>query len=133
MNKLDFYEVEMDMDMTFYLQKKEFKSTAEGRILLSNEKSKDFNYYHETKVKTSSKYPDVSTEVENILAFQDGNMFMANKTDDVDQKVRSAISQKDFITFLKEQNDSQFDVLDCENKEILQNEDKSWKLTCSGY
>ncbi len=133
MNKLDFYEVKMDMDMTFYLQKKEFKSTAEGRILLSNEKSKDFIYYYETKVKTSSKYPDVSTEVENILAFQDGNMFMANKTDDVDQKVRSAISQKDFITFLEEQNDSQFDVLDCENKEILQNEDKSWKLTCSGY
>ena len=133
MDQLDLYEIEMDMDITFYIQYKQLKNIAEGRLIISGTKSQNYVYYNETKVNISSDELDVNKETESVLAFRDGEIFMSNQLDEIDQKIRSKISKEDFIIFLAEQNDSQFDVLDCENKAILQNEDESWKLTCSGY
>lgn len=140
MADLDWYELELDMDMTFFTMGKQFDATAKASRIESSEKSEEYFYYESTTVNVTCAELNVEQTTETVSAYQDGQMFFLNTQGEEEkeegQKVRSSITKSDFIAYKKEKSqttDLIADAKDCENAEFTQNKNKSWTVECSGF
>ena len=136
MSKLDWYELELDMDMKFFMLDNQFDAKATGQIIQTGAENEQYFYYEGTTVTVKCESLDIDQTVETVTAYQDGQMFLLNTEDGEGQKLRSPISQADFEAYKEEQEDStdlSATLKNCANTEFTKNEDKSWTLKCSGF
>ena len=75
-----------------------------------------------------------SVKTKDIRAFHEGNMFILSEQGNLSQKLYSSLTKNEYIEYLEKQSDTiDIDFESCVNSSFVQNEDKSWTLTYSGY
>ena len=142
MDSLKSYQSDMTAEMTTKIQGMDCSASFTGQHILLED------YYYQlmegsTTIKTGGLISDTETTVEfkGMEAFYDGKMFIWNEqtdpsktTGDLVQRLYSPLTKEEFSQYLENKTDDlDIDYNACVNSTFVQNEDKSWTLTYSGY
>lgn len=131
MTNLTSYEANISLDMSYEIESKKF--TAKGNGTLITIKENDDLYYYNSMV-TEISCPELSIDQKStsVKAYDDGAMFISNKSEGIDQNLSAKTDRE---AFLKAQENSgmDFDFNDSSKSEFDQDDDKSWELSFWGF
>ena len=132
MGKLDSVESDISMNIGFYSDGTYIDAEASGKSIRIS--SKD-DYYYYDKITTSVQIPGsklVSRTV-STTAYADGNMFISNTGDDINQKLYSPLNKKNAIEYINDHSLTLSMLEDADVKEFTENENGTYSLVFSEY
>ena len=132
MEALESYEMSSNIQMTFYVSGKKVTGTIVGGVIESN---KDNDYYYYTDSSTTLSCPQLNLfQKENTIeSYQNGTLFISTVNDSVNQQLYQDITIDEYKEFKSSITNTEFDIVDCADKEFEKSEDGTWLITLSGY
>ena len=132
MNKLESVESDLTMEIGFYSNGSYVNAEAKGKNILKPTKD-DFYYYNKTTTTVGATSTSKGVVTDSIIAYNDGNLFIANLGKLFDQKLYSPLGVKEAQEYFNE-NSMDMTVLDkASQKSFIKNEDESYVITFNGY
>ena len=133
MSRLDSYKVSRTLDATFYYHGERNELSSTGTQIYSGTSRKDCYVYLQSSSTTTIDDADPDY-IESVVAYNDGNAFLFSKSDDVEQRVYSPMSRKDFLSYYTTSLKSEKKALfDCETIAFEEIENGGWQITFSGF
>lgn len=134
MGKLDSYEIETEMNMTFYVNGHQVISRATGRTIEVDIGEKDQYFYQRTTTTVNSSKLGINKNIITLQAYHEGNYFLSNRGTEMNQRLYSPMTLKEALAFRMESSEN-LDALftECDNAEIKDNGDGTRTLQYSGY
>lgn len=133
MRKIDAIETETTINLEFQKEFLIVKGEAKGKTIQLSEKD-DYYYYSTstTKFQTNNSSVNIKDTV-SLEAYHNGNYFMLNKGEGIDQKLYSTLTPKEARKYVS-QKGMNLSLLteDCQNS-FTQNDDGTWTLEYSSY
>ncbi len=133
MEKMTSLESETTITMQFQSELVTIKGEAKGKTLQIAQKD---DYYYYTDMTTSFKTNSTSIKLEDtrtMEAYHNGNYYMLNEGEGIDQKIYSELSEKEARVYISDKGMDISELTeDCE-KNFTQNEDGSFTLNYSKY
>ena len=134
MDEYNAFTLALEMNMTMIMEGYEIKSVASGTM--SEDKGEDYYYYSEINADMECDELDIEQSIRQISAYWDGKAFEISESDDAKRKLYSEMTAEQYEAYSaigKQEEDSEFDLSACTEATFVQNEDKTWTLTYSGY
>ena len=133
MSRLDSYKVSSTLDATFYYHGEKNELSRTGTQIYSSTSKKDCYVYLQSS-STSTIDGSDPNYIENVIAYNGGNAFLYSKSDDVEQRLYSPMTRKDFLSYYSASLKSEKEALfDCETIAFEEIESGGWEITFSGF
>ena len=134
MNKQSSFEMDTEMNMTFYVDGNQVTSRADGRTVeVDIGKNSQFFYQRVTTTVKSTKL-GINQNITSLQAYHEGNYFISNRGTDINQRLYSPMSLKDALEFRQESDmDLSALFLQCDSTEVTDNGDGTKTLRYSDY
>ena len=136
MDRYDSYKATTEIEMVAYVSGNKIEATGSGStVTVGDEDDKNYAFYQEYESHTECDELDIDESAVSVKAFYDGKMFVSTKSEDIDQRFYSEMSAEAFADHLERVSpDLESELLvQCDAKDFVRNDDKSWKITLSGY
>lgn len=133
MDGLQSYESTMTMDTKMYVSGYEVKSTGVGQAVECGIGTDDYYYYESSTMIIKAPELMMDESYTTLSAYSDGKMFSSYVSSDTTQKFYSVLSAEEFMAHKLKDDLMDLDWGDCTKSSFVQNEDKTWVLSFSGY
>ena len=134
MSKLNSYEMDMELEMTFYMDSYKISSEATGHGIEDGLVSGDYYFYQEMNTTVEAKGLSLNQTQKNVEAYDNGNYFILNESDGSSQKLYSPLTAQEALDYRADNDMDTLDIInDCTDKTFSQKEDGTWEMSCSGY
>ncbi|MBE6697876.1 MAG: hypothetical protein E7581_05070 [Ruminococcaceae bacterium] len=136
MQEYTAYALSLDMEMVMVIEEYTMQATATGSII--EDHGEDYYYYTETNMDMRCDELEIKEKMRSISAYADGNAFEFSDDGDRQSKLFCKMTAEEYAAYQaldksEDQPDQEIDFRDCTTMDFVQNEDKSWTLSCSGY
>ncbi|MBE7092970.1 MAG: hypothetical protein E7365_07335 [Clostridiales bacterium] len=132
MNDLESYESKENANMIIFNTGYKMEATAEGKGIYYLKKGEEF-FYNSAYTKMVCKEASIDEAYENLVAYNNGKMFLRNIEGKFERSFCSEMTYEEFLVAQSDQFLNELDVLACTDAKYTKNEDKSWTLDFSGY
>ena len=134
MGELNSYEMDLKLDMTFYVSNYKVSSQGTGHAIEDGLVNGDYYFYQETNTTVESKGLSLNETQKSIEAYDNGNYFILNQSSTGTQKMYSPLTAQEVLEYRADHDMGALDVInDCTNQSFSKKEDGTWELICSGY
>ncbi len=139
MDSLKSYQSDITANLSTTINGFHCKADFTGKSIIIYGNENKFYYYNimdgTMELKDTEKDSVMETvKSKDIEAFHEGKMFVWSEQGDLKQALYSPLTQEEYIAYReKQQNALDIDYEECVNSSFVQNEDKTWTLTYSGY
>lgn len=132
MSEIESYESKEKATMTVFNLGYKMDVTSEGTGIYYVKKGEEF-FYNSTLTKMFCKEASVDEAYENLVAYNNGKMFIRNIEGRFEQNFCSEMTYEEFLVAQSDKILGEFDVLSCTSAQYVKNDDGTWTLDFSGY
>ena len=135
MSSLDSYEATAEIQMVFDIGGYAVNSNATEKRIESGRQTDSPYFYSDASYSVSCKDLGIDEQLSELSAYYNGNAFMSTKAKDVEQKLYSAMTAKEYQDYILEKTtlSDTGDILNASNVTFEQTENEAWTICCSNY
>lgn len=139
MDSLKSYQADLTANLSTTISGLQCKADFTGNNIMINGNEGKFYYYNmmegTMEIKDGEKNEVMETvKSKDIEAFHEDKMFVLHEQGEQKQALYSPLTKDEYIAYReKQENSLDIDYEACVNSTFVQNEDKTWTMTYSGY